>query len=148
MVYWSCCNSERQAQTSLRPISNNSFNAVLRYPGFDRDTVTGNGFRATARTILDEVLGFRVDLIEHQLAHAVRDPNGRPYNRTSFIDDRHQMMQGWADYLGKVTPHWSRGKVDNGNNNCLKSGAGITWLFCEEELSSMQERFVGTLISR
>ncbi len=86
-------------RTSSRPISNNSVNAALRYLGFDRDTVTGHGFRATARTILDEVLGFRVDLIEHQLAHAVRDPNGRAYNRTSFIDDRCQMMQAWADYL-------------------------------------------------
>jgi len=82
-----------------RPMSNNSVNAALRYLGFNSDTVTGHGFRATARTILDEVLGFRVDLIEHQLAHAVRDPNGRAYNRTSFIEDRRLMMQKWADYL-------------------------------------------------
>jgi len=86
-------------RTSSRPMSNNSINAALRYLGFNKDTVTGHGFRATARTILDEVLGFRVDLIEHQLAHAVRDPNGRAYNRTSFLDDRRQMMQAWADYL-------------------------------------------------
>jgi integrase len=82
-----------------RPMSNNSINAALRYLGFDKDIVTAHGFRATARTILDEVLGFRVDLIEHQLAHAVRDPNGRAYNRTSFLDDRRLMMQKWADYL-------------------------------------------------
>jgi integrase len=82
-----------------RPMSNNSVNAALRYLGFDNDTVTGHGFRATARTMLDEVLGFRVDLIEHQLAHAVRDTNGRAYNRTSFLEDRRQMMQSWADYL-------------------------------------------------
>lgn len=82
-----------------RPMSNNSINAALRYLGYDNETVTGHGFRATARTILDEVLGFRVDLIEHQLAHAVRDTNGRAYNRTSFLDDRRQMMQAWADYL-------------------------------------------------
>jgi len=89
-------------RTSSRPMSDNSVNAALRYLGFDRETVTGHGFRATARTILDEVLGFRVDLIEHQLAHAVRDPNGRAYNRTSFIDDRRQMMQAWADYLDNL----------------------------------------------
>jgi len=89
-------------RTSLRPMSNNSVNAALRYLGFDGETVTGHGFRATARTILDEVLGFRVDLIEHQLAHAVRDPNGRAYNRTSFIDDRCKMMQAWADYLDNL----------------------------------------------
>jgi integrase len=85
-----------------RPMSNNSINAALRYLGFDNDTVTGHGFRATARTMLDEVLGFRVDLIEHQLAHAVKDPNGRAYNRTSFLEDRRQMMQKWSDYLDSL----------------------------------------------
>jgi integrase len=85
-----------------RPMSNNSINAALRYLGYDNDTVTGHGFRATARTMLDEVLSFRVDLIEHQLAHAVRDTNGRAYNRTSFLDDRRQMMQAWADYLDSL----------------------------------------------
>jgi len=61
--------------------------------------MTGHGFRATARTILDEVLHFRPDIIEHQLAHAVRDPNGRAYNRTSHLQERVRMMQAWADYL-------------------------------------------------
>src|SRR3546814_9481572 len=64
-------------------MSENTVNAALRRLGFDRDTMTGHGFRATARTILDEVLGIRPDFIEHQLAHAVRDPNGRAYNRTA-----------------------------------------------------------------
>ena len=85
-----------------RPMSNNSVNAALRYLGYDNDAVTGHGFRATARTMLDEVLGFRVDLIEHQLAHAVRDPNGRAYNRTTFLEDRRQMMQAWSDYLDSL----------------------------------------------
>jgi hypothetical protein len=47
----------------------------------------------------DEVLHFRTDFIEHQLAHAVKDPNGRAYNRTAFLAERHEMMQAWADYL-------------------------------------------------
>jgi len=50
--------------------------------------MTGHGFRAMARTILDEVLGFRPDFIEHQLAHAVRDPNGSSYNKTLHLDER------------------------------------------------------------
>jgi len=87
---------------SRRPMSNNSINAALRYLGYDKNTMTGHGFRATARTMLDEVLGFRVDLIEHQLAHAVRDANGRAYNRTSFLEDRREMMQAWADYLDSL----------------------------------------------
>jgi integrase len=67
--------------------------------GYDKDTMTGHGFRAMARTILDEVLHVRPDYIEHQLAHAVRDPNGRAYNRTSHLVERRKMMQQWADYL-------------------------------------------------
>ena len=49
-----------------------------------------------------EVLGFRLDFIEHQLAHAVRDPNGRAYNRTSYLPERRKMMQVWADYLDQL----------------------------------------------
>ena len=51
---------------------------------------------------LDEVLGFWPDFIEHQLAHAVRDPNGRAYNRTAFLPERKVMMQAWADYLDRL----------------------------------------------
>jgi len=54
---------------------------------------------AMARTILDEVLQVLTDFIEHQLAHAVRDPNGRAYNRTAHLEERRKMMQTWADYL-------------------------------------------------
>lgn len=86
-------------RTSARPMSNNTINAALRYMGFDKETMTGHGFRAMARTILDEVLQVRPDFIEHQLAHAVRDPNGRAYNRTAHLTERRKMMQLWADYL-------------------------------------------------
>lgn len=57
------------------------------------------------RTLLDEVLRFRVELVElveDQLAHSVKDANVHVYNRTSFIDDRTAMMQAWADYLDKL----------------------------------------------
>nr|WP_166744143.1 integrase arm-type DNA-binding domain-containing protein [Xanthomonas cannabis] len=85
-----------------RPMSENTVNAALRRLGYDSDTMTGHGFRAMARTILDEVLGFRPDYIEHQLAHAVRDPNGRAYNRTAHLAERRKMMQAWADYLDSL----------------------------------------------
>jgi integrase len=81
-----------------RPMSENTINAALRRLGYDKDTQTGHGFRASARTMLDEVLGCRVDLIEHQLAHAVKDPLGRAYNRTAHLSERVKMMQAWADY--------------------------------------------------
>lgn len=86
-------------RTFARPMSENAILAALRRMGYDTSTMTGHGFRAMARTILDEVLQVRVDLIEHQLAHAVRDPLGRAYNRTAHLSDRWQMMQKWADYL-------------------------------------------------
>ena len=64
--------------------------------------MTKHGFRAMARTILDEVLGFGPDFIEYQLAHAVRDSNGRAYNRTAFLPERRKLMQDWADYLDRL----------------------------------------------
>ena len=82
-----------------KPLSENGINAALRYLGFDKETMTCHGFRAMARTILDEVLQVRADYIEHQLAHAVRDPNGRAYNRTAHLVERRKMMQLWSDYL-------------------------------------------------
>ncbi|UZB04355.1 integrase arm-type DNA-binding domain-containing protein [Xanthomonas citri pv. fuscans] len=86
-------------RSSGRPMSENTINAALRNLGFDGETIVGHGFRAMARTVLDEVLGFRPDYIEHQLAHAVRDPLGRAYNRTAHLPERKKMMQAWADYL-------------------------------------------------
>ena len=85
-----------------RPMSENTINAALRRLGFTADEMTAHGFRAMARTLLDEELGFRPDFIEHQLAHAVKDPNGRAYNRTAHLGERRKMMQAWADYLDKL----------------------------------------------
>jgi len=87
------------ARSAQRPMSENTVNAAIRRLGIPQDELTGHGFRAMARTILDEVHGFRPDVIEHQLAHAVRDPLGRSYNRTSHLPERRRMMQAWADYL-------------------------------------------------
>lgn len=91
------------ARSASRPMSENTVNAAMRRMGIDTKTeLTGHGFRAMARTILDEVLNFRPELIEHQLAHAVRDPLGRAYNRTKHLPERKKMMQSWADYLDKI----------------------------------------------
>jgi integrase len=95
-------------RTGERCMSENTINAALRGMGYSKDMMTAHGFRAMARTIMDEVLGERPDLIEHQLAHTVKDPNGRAYNRTAHLPARREMMQRWADYLDK-----------------LRSGAGV-----------------------
>jgi integrase len=85
-----------------RAMSDVALLAALRRMGFDKTEMSVHGFRAMARTILDEVLGFRPDFIEHQLAHAVRDPNGRAYNRTVHLIERKKMMQSWGDYLDSL----------------------------------------------
>lgn len=90
------------ARTRERPMSDNALLAAMRRMGIGKEEMSGHGFRAMARTILDEELGFRPDFIEHQLAHAVRDPNGRAYNRTAHLTERRKMMQAWADYLDKL----------------------------------------------
>jgi integrase len=90
------------ARTDARPMSDNAVLAAMRRMGIGKEEMSGHGFRAVARTILDEVLGFRPDFIEHQLAHAVRDPLGRAYNRTAHLPERRKMMQAWADYLDQL----------------------------------------------
>jgi len=85
-----------------RAMSDNAILAAMRRMGISKEEMSGHGFRAMARTILDEVLGVRPDYIEHQLAHSVRDPNGRAYNRTAHLPERRKMMQQWADYLDSL----------------------------------------------
>jgi integrase len=89
-------------RTMDRPMSENTVNAALRRLGYDTETMTGHGFRAMARTILDEVLEVPAVIIEAQLAHAVKDPLGRAYNRTAHLPQRREMMQRWADYLDEL----------------------------------------------
>lgn len=86
-----------------RAMSENTINGALRRMGYSTSSeMTGHGFRATARTILDEVLGWKKDVIEAQLAHSVSDQLGRAYNRTEFKEQRKKMLQAWADYLDSL----------------------------------------------
>lgn len=90
------------ARKGGRPLSDNGVRTALRSLGYTNEQITPHGFRAMARTLLDEELKYRVDYIEHQLAHAVKDPLGRAYNRTKHMDERVEMMQRWADFLGSL----------------------------------------------
>ncbi len=87
------------ARGPSRPMSENAVRAALRAMGYSNKDQTPHGFRATARTLLDEALSYRVEIIELQLAHEVKDVNGTAYNRTKFLKERTEMMQAWADYL-------------------------------------------------
>ena len=87
------------ARGGARPLSENGIRVALRTMGYTNDDMTAHGFRAMARTILDEVLNFPAEWIEHQLAHKVKDALGTAYNRTKHLSQRKEMMQKWADYL-------------------------------------------------
>ncbi|WOE32729.1 MULTISPECIES: tyrosine-type recombinase/integrase [unclassified Acinetobacter] len=88
--------------SSKRPMSDNTINQAFRRLGYEREAVSAHGFRASARTILEEQLEFPVEIIEMQLGHQVRDMHGRAYNRTKHLEKRKIMMQAWADYCDKI----------------------------------------------
>jgi integrase len=94
-----CFHGERSHD---RPISDNTLRAALMTLGYGPDVQSVHGFRATARTLLAEELNIDPLVIEAQLAHAVKDANGRAYNRTQYLKHRAVMMQQWADYLDKL----------------------------------------------
>ena len=73
------------ARNNGRPMSENTLAVAMRTIGIPKDTMSVHGFRAMARTLLDEELGFPPHLIEHQLAHRVSDPLGTAYNRTKHL---------------------------------------------------------------
>jgi integrase len=92
---------------ALKPLealgTGDTLNATLRTLGYDtQEEMTGHGFRATARTLLAEELGFDPLVIEHPLAHTVPDALGTAYNRTRYLKRRREMMQAWADYLDRL----------------------------------------------
>lgn len=85
-----------------RCMSENTVRSALRRMGYGNDDMTAHGYRAMARTMLDERLGIEPGLIEAQLAHNVSDALGRAYNRTQHLERRRAMMQAWADYLDRL----------------------------------------------
>ncbi|MBP9060334.1 MAG: integrase arm-type DNA-binding domain-containing protein [Rhodoferax sp.] len=84
-----------------RPISDNSVRSGLYALGFGKEQ-TWHGFRASARTMLVDQLNMDPLAIEANLAHAVRDANGRSYNRTVYLKQRFELVQKWADFLDRL----------------------------------------------
>jgi integrase len=84
-----------------RPVSDNSVRTALYALGFGKEQ-TWHGFRASARTMLVDQLNLDPLAIEANLAHAVKDANGRSYNRTEYLMQRFEQIQQWADYLDKL----------------------------------------------
>lgn len=84
-----------------RPLSDNSVRSALYSLGFGKEQ-SWHGFRASARTMLVDELNLDYNVIEANLAHAVKDANGTSYNRTKYFAQRLEMIQKWADYLDKL----------------------------------------------
>lgn len=89
------------ARSNMRPMSENTVNAALRRLGYDKNTMTGHGFRHMASTLLNEQ-GWNRDAIERQMAHADRDSIRATYNYAEYMPERVRMMQAWADYLDSL----------------------------------------------
>ena len=85
-----------------RAISDATLTNALRRMGYGKDEMHVHGFRAMARTMLDQNLGMAFAWIERQLSHTVDNPNGTAYDRTTFLPERRKMMQEWADYLDRL----------------------------------------------
>lgn len=88
--------------TTVQPMSENTMNQALKRLGISGDQHTIHGFRASARTMISEILKADDRHIEMQLGHRVPDLHGRAYNRTQFLSERRAMMQAWADYLDDI----------------------------------------------
>ena len=84
-----------------RPVSDNSVRTALYALGYGKEQ-TWHGFRASARTMLVDQLNLDPLAIEANLAHAVKDANGRSYNRTQYLKQRFEQIQLWADYLDRL----------------------------------------------
>lgn len=102
------------AHVKSNPITDATMTRAIRRMGYTSEQLTPHGWRATARTILEETLEYPAFLIEHQLAHKVKDANGRAYNRTQHLEKRRNMMQGYATFLCKHRKaQWAPKKSDN-----------------------------------
>lgn len=99
------------ARHPRKPMSDGAVNSAMRRLGITSQEFCGHGFRAMARTMLDERLRVRPEIVEAQLGHSVKDANGRAYNRTAYLEDRAVMMQRWADYLDELRARAKGGNV-------------------------------------
>ena len=82
---------------TTNPLSENTLNGALSNMGYKNQTM--HGIRHTASTILNESALFRPDVVETALAHNDKNSIRRTYNKATYLEERKELMQWWADYL-------------------------------------------------
>jgi len=85
---------------TARVISENTVLKIIETLGY-KGRMTGHGFRSLARSILGEQ-GFRWEVLEAMLSHALENQTAAAYVRTTYFEERRSIMQIWADYLVRV----------------------------------------------
>lgn len=121
-------------------ISENAANNRLKDLGY-QNVHCVHGYRATAKTMLQEQLKYPLLLVEMALGHIAKDHNGNAYARFEFIDDRAEMMQKWADYLdalrdGKDT---STFKANSNSNDPIKQIKELIELLGKDKVLKLLE---------
>ena len=83
-------------------MSENTINAALRRMGYDtKEDHTAHGFRSTFRDWAGEITAFPREVIEHALAHQLKDKAEAAYARGSLFQKRQALMADWAAYCAK-----------------------------------------------
>ncbi|MEO1019363.1 MAG: site-specific integrase, partial [Pseudomonadota bacterium] len=83
-----------------RPLSDMSLTAVLKRMG--RDDITVHGFRSTFRDWAGETTGHPREVIEHALAHQIKDKAEAAYARGDLFTKRRRLMEDWAAFVTSV----------------------------------------------
>jgi len=88
--------------STKKPISENTFNQVMRRMGFGSEEVTSHGFRSTLSTFANESGLWNPDAIETYCARQDTNTVRRAYNRSQYWDERVRMADWWANLFEKL----------------------------------------------
>ncbi len=89
------------------PLGITTLNAMLDRMGYNQK-MTVHGFRALATSYFDELRGkdggkrFSREAVERQLSHKEQGQTNQAYHRADYMQERREMLQAWADYLGSL----------------------------------------------
>lgn len=83
---------------SQKPLSDMSLTAVLKRMNYQDFTM--HGFRSTFRDWAGETTNFPREVIEHALAHQLKDKAEAAYQRGDLLLKRKDLMGAWGEFLG------------------------------------------------